>query len=338
MAIGKLYISHLKFDFSKLNSEWLTKKNLKKVLESDELKDYHTTLEDCGVKIGQIKNLLSSCQSIEILDITWDTVVNNDNHMLYLRLAHLLMTDYKDISFGADQLYNEIKWHSTYLRAKKQTKKNSLWVAGCSWSSADGVESQQRWGHLVANKIGLEEINLAISGGSIFDAADQILRSDIKKGDIVTWGLTSPGRIDYIDQSGKLQSTVGHQAVLESTFNKFFKPDYLFSTTQSLISLRQIRQVINYCKKIQADLYLINFLDQTWIPFGLSQEKNFLNIKSNFDDKKFAEILIDYGTDGVHPGPLQHKEFAKEIIKCIQGAENYGRNERVKRVGWQQSY
>ena len=202
MAIGTLYIGSKSFDFQKLDTEWLTSKNLKKVLASSEINDYHTSIEDSGLLIESIEeSLLSHCQSIKCLDLSWNTVINLENYSRYMHLASLLRSKYKNKSTGWEELYRKSIAHVAYKRATKESNKPSLWVAGCSWSSAMGVETDERCGHLVAKELDLEEINLAIGGGSIWDASDQILRADIQKGDIVVWGLTSLGRVDVVNNN-----------------------------------------------------------------------------------------------------------------------------------------
>jgi len=101
----------------------------------------------------------------------------------------------------------------------------------------------------------------------------------------------------------------------------YYNPDYFFSNTQCLIAIRQIQQVINYCNKIGVQLYLINFLDCSWIPFSLHQKENFLDLYRTFNDDTLLQDLIDVGTDGEHPGPLQHEAYAKDIITLIQGEQ-----------------
>lgn len=320
MAIGKLYFSHSEFNFSNLDSEWLTKKNLNKIITSEEVNDYHSTMEDCGQLIGEIdQKLLCHCQSIECLDLSWDVVINLDNHERYMQLAGLLRSKYKDNSTGWEDLHKESLTHVTYKRATKQSNKQPLWVAGCSWSSASGVNSEERWGHLVAEKLGLEEINLAKTGGSIWDASDQILRADIQKGDIVVWGLTSLGRVDVVYKNQLTSFPIMGLNEVANAAREYYTLDYFWSNTQCILAMRQIHQVVNYCKKIGARLYLINFLDETWSPFILDGEENYLHLRCEFNDDTLLYKMIDYGTDGRHPGPLQHKEYAKEIIKFIQG-------------------
>lgn len=318
MAIGKLYIGPVDFNFSKFNTTLLNKKNLKEILKSNEVRDYHTSIEDCGLMIGKIdQKLLCHCQSIECLDFTWNNVINLKYHDRYIHLAGILRSKYKDNSTGWEELHRESLAHVTYKRETKQSNKQPLWVAGCSWSSAIGVKANERWGHLVAEKLGLEEVNLAIGAGSIWDASDQILRADIQRGDIVVWGLTALGRVDVVHHNELRSFTASNSFDLSQTHD-YYNPGYFWSNTQCLIAMRQIQQVINYCGKIGARLYMVNFLDEIWSSFILGGEESFLDLRHEFDDEALLYKMIDYGTDGQHPGPLQHQEYAKEIIKFIQ--------------------
>ena len=321
MAIGTLYIGSKSFDFQKLDTEWLTSKNLKKVLASSEINDYHTSIEDSGLLIESIEeSLLSHCQSIECLDLSWNTVINLENYSRYMHLASLLRSKYKNKSTGWEELYRKSIAHVAYKRATKESNKPSLWVAGCSWSSAMGVETDERWGHLVAKELDLEEINLAIGGGSIWDASDQILRADIQKGDIVVWGLTSLGRVDVVNNN-QLRSFAVRDALDIPQARDYYNLGYFWSNTQCLIAMRQIQQVINYCSKISARLYLVNFLDIHLSSFILGGEENYLDLSRQMNADTLLTIMIDYGTDDKHPGPLQHQQYAKEIIKFIQQGE-----------------
>ena len=91
MAIGTLYISHNNYDFSNFDSQLLDSKNLKNAVESKTVSDYHTSVEDCGIKIGKIaEELLMHCQSIVCVDWSWDSMINLENHPSYAQVAYLL--------------------------------------------------------------------------------------------------------------------------------------------------------------------------------------------------------------------------------------------------------
>lgn len=315
MAIGTLYFGSFDFDFNKEDRIFLTRKNLKKVLTSTDVKDYQSSVTDLELKTDNIRELFDHIQSIRFYDIEGFFDLEKNKNYSILNICGFLAREYKHLCKPED--YNLIfrcwvKLSFTETRVVKKLSNKAIWVAGCSWSSAYGVNSDERWGHLVAKKLELEEVNLAQPGGSIWDSSDQIIRSDMQKGDIIIWGLTSLNRVELI-VNGLLGSYPPMMALRHPIAHEYFKIDYFNSDTLKYLAIRQIYQVIAHCNKIGIELYLVNFLDQTWIPEILSERKNFLDLSEDVSN------LLDYGTDGQHPGPLQHQKYAKRIIKFIQG-------------------
>jgi len=74
---------------------------------------------------------------------------------------------------------------------------NQLWAVGDSITTGYGITFEQAWGTILGKKLKIPVSTLAESGSSIEWAADQILQSDIRKDDLVVWGLTTLNRIPY---------------------------------------------------------------------------------------------------------------------------------------------
>lgn len=66
----------------------------------------------------------------------------------------------------------------------RKTDSNQIWVAGCSISHGMGVNHNERYGELIATKLNLPCSFLTRPGSAIDWATDQILRSDIREGDL----------------------------------------------------------------------------------------------------------------------------------------------------------
>jgi len=312
MSIGILYISHVDYDFAQLsNSKWLTHDNLNECIQSQDVQNYHTSLEDCGLEIDEIdERLLSKCRSIIIVDVDVD-ITYDYKQRSYFNLMYILKNKYADRSQGYTK---DLRlFLCDYHRGNRYNLKPHLWVAGCSFSSAVGVATNQRWSYHVASKLNLPEVNLAIGGASIWDAADQLLRADIRKGDIVVWGVTNIGRVDIVDEDGMLRSMPVNDYV--NSGNTYYSLDYLMSDTQCIQSVRYIKQVINHCDKVNANLYLVNFLDNDFISKLFINDSKFLDLYSHLASP------IDCGTDGVHPGPKQHLKYAEQILSKINHQE-----------------
>ena len=307
--IGTLYIGTKDYDFSQLKSEFLTKENYKSATTGWRQKDYHTSIEDLNLKLNECKKLVNNCNVIELLE--WKTLTSCD----YPNYVHILaLSELVDPTTDLAKIY--IK-HADYARALRTTDDPVLWAAGCSFTSAVGVELNERWGHLVASELGLEEVNIARGGASIWNASDQILRSDIRKDDTVVWGLTSVGRVEIVQDGQLNSSTVSRYQQLDLE-KQYYTLDYFDSSTIKVKYVRQIQQVINFCSKIGAKLHIVNFLEKDGITTRYLTDTNvsYIDLKSQGHN-----VAIDLGTDGEHPGPKQHQKYAKEIIKLIQGEQ-----------------
>ena len=306
MAIGTLYIGIQDYDFSQLKSEFLTKDNYKSARLEWRKKDYHTSIEDLNLKPNECKQLVDNCDTIELLNWEIQSSPNYPNYDQILALSALV-----NATTDLSKIYIR---DAVYTRALRTTDDPVLWTAGCSLTSAAAVEPNERWGHLVATELGLEEVNTARGGASIWDACDQILRADIRKDDIVVWGLTSVGRVE-VEEYGMLKSCTVCTYEKYSLDKQYYALDYFDSVTIKIKYIRQIQQVVNFCNKIGAKLHILNFLDFDNISGIYLKDKNVSYLNFNMQ----TTGLIDYGTDGEHPGPKQHQQYANEIIKLIQG-------------------
>jgi hypothetical protein len=107
---------------------------------------------------------------------------------------------YKPIeNFSMDPVPKVLENKSIILKLSdvRKTSQPQLWVSGCSFAAGDGVQSNQRYGQILSDRLNLPVSFLAESGSSVTWAADQILRSDLRENDILIWGLTSIPRINY---------------------------------------------------------------------------------------------------------------------------------------------
>ena len=193
----------------------------------------------------------------------------------------------------------------------RKTEGAQLWFAGCSFTYGVGVDNSQRYGQLVANHLNLPCSFLAKGGSSISWAADQILRSDIRLGDTVIWGVTNTERTTLINQN-KLIGVTHSTYLKDSNSEKQLSIKTLFNETTFYSHLYSIEQVINYCKKLQATLLLVGLLTSDNMFRYLKTKNNYFhyNHKINFQDNSISFKYADLGTDNMHPGPKQHQLYA----------------------------
>jgi hypothetical protein len=188
---------------------------------------------------------------------------------------------------------------------------SQLWVAGCSITYGTGVNTDQRYGQLIADKLNLPVSFLAQPGSSLTLQADQILRSDIRDGDIVIWGLTSHERFPYF-KNNKITHITPLTYERDSTFKH--RVDIAFLDSQQLIyqAVAEIHQVINFCNKIGARLILAQLLGRTMETY-LHGYSNYQMLNDQFG-RNLDDRMLDLGTDEQHPGSKMHRWYSEQIL------------------------
>lgn len=317
MTIKNLYISHNTYDWAGHNSIALNTKNFVKATQQTAALDYHTSLEDLHLKLGKILSLLDSVETLHLvgLDINFVEVIPDSSLYLYVNFfQQLTKTKTKIVNF---EWYDKINpGLFCGLVDGRKTEGKNLWITGCSVTHGVGVEIEQRYASILSKKINLPTTLLSIPGSSIAWQADQLLQSDIRSGDIVIWGLTSFNRVNYSsDYNWKTASISNYLNIPKN--KQYWNIDYFSSLSQSTPCIKNILQVINFCRQLNAELYLINLLECTWTDFIFSKENNYLNLTKPFDTNERL-MFIDLGTDNSHPGPRQHQEYAENIFNFIK--------------------
>jgi hypothetical protein len=188
----------------------------------------------------------------------------------------------------------------------RKTNYRQLWIAGCSISHGVGVGVDQTFGKLLSDHLQIPVSFLTRSGSSIKWQADQILRSDLKKGDILVWGLTA------INRASKWENSILSHCTISST--KDHNILQLLNSDQMIYdAVTAIHQVLNFCAKVDCKIILASLLAHGIEPY-INNCSNFIGLEHHFG-RDVGELYADLGTDGNHPGPLMHQYYAEEIIK-----------------------
>lgn len=202
----------------------------------------------------------------------------------------------------------------------RKTQSNQIWVAGCSVSHGTGVAADEKYGSLISKTLNLPCSFLTRDGSSIDWAADQILRSDIKENDLVIWGITSPERLTYIHNNQLLKGLGVNAYRVNPEYKKIVSPEILYSQQTIYRHFYALQQVINFCNKVNAKLFLVGILfgSYSFLSF-LKSQKNYIHIPYRIivSSSDISIEFIDTGTDHTHPGPLQHKQYKDIILQHI---------------------
>ena len=299
----KLFVGDISINSGEL---LITIKNYQSVIEKSKTEKIvaHTSFADMD-KITKTENpfytLLESANEIVYQPpVKWSDYKTEYTLHNMQRITEYYLSDISRRFDTVTGLKLDNWYHSDYVKLvdKRTTPMKQLWIAGCSCSHADGVDPQQRYGSLLAEKISTPVSFLTAPGSGIEYIADQILRSDVQSGDIVVWGLTSEYRafewynnhVRHINTYDFDASELGNLAVV-SEENRLFR------------SFLAVKQVENFCAKSGAKLIMFPVHASEALKLSLSNSAYYF-------PTDYAVNFIDVGTDKIHPGPEQHKSWS----------------------------
>lgn len=273
----------------------------------------YSSLGDLPKDISVVYKILLSADKIFYCD--WDQKVDlnnpSDSQKGFTHYVLSLILKIKKNVYNLDlSAYNPAKY--VKLSDTRKNQQPQLWVAGCSMSHGVGVNHNERYGYLLSQRLNRSVSFLTHSGSSIDWAADQILRSDIVKGDIIVWGITSENRLPIWDT--KLNHLLHVNFTIAEMFNLTEIRKLLLSDHSYYNAFTHIHQVNNFCNKVEAKLFLFGLLNSDIIDLNLHNLENFIQYK---DFKEYKDI----GTDNLHPGPMQHQayaDFCQSALKKLQ--------------------
>lgn len=204
----------------------------------------------------------------------------------------------------------------TELADVRRSNHQQLWVAGCSIAHGVGVNKDETYGNLLSNMINIPVSCLTMGSSSVEWAADQILRSDIKDGDIVVWGLTYAHRTTWWNENqNKLQyATLNNIKKINVNVPAFVLEGLLTSKTQIYRSVIAVNQVVNFCRKVNAKLLIASFVATDPLVIQLEHLPEFAEYKLPCHPQVFADL----GTDNEHPGPKQHQLYAEFCLDQLK--------------------
>ena len=325
--LGDVYdnvaISALEYDSSAF---LLDMNNIANFLTCDFLQDttVYTSLGDLSKKLNVIWNVLnhadrivycppnqwSDGKTVDLLDPTSCIQGLTENLLLMLPKSKKI----ENFSLY-DALIDPMP-----LSDNRKSQSQQLWISGCSISHGAGVKSNQRYGQLLANDLELPVSFLTRVGAAIDWSSDQIVRSDIRKGDIVVWGLTSVERLTYIHNNKLLNGVTVRSYDNDKNLERVIPKKELVSQNTFFQQLYAIDRVINFCKCREIQLFIIGILSRSpSILRYLNNKTNFYQFpyKTSFDSELIDIIQYDdLGNDNVHPGPIQHTSY-KNFIKSL---------------------
>jgi hypothetical protein len=276
----------------------VTSKNVERFLKSTNSQTIYTSHADLP-KITKTSNKLYEvlnkadkiyyCPPIRWSDSNRDYNISSQQDQIEFLLT-IIHTEKNNVCNYGDYSVRFNKYLK--LKETRSTNKPVIWNAGCSIADGVGVDNCERYASIISKKLKIDVVFLSQGGTGIDYSADQILRSDIKENDIILWGLTQEMR-----QSCWLDDKVA------MNFDDL-------SESRLYRSLTSVHQVTNYCKKVNATLIMFPTICTEKFRLALSDVNEYYEMPYQLKP-------IDYGTDNLHPGPMQHKFWAEHLLKIL---------------------
>jgi len=277
---------------------------------------FYTSIGDVGH--ANLKILAQHANKIHYHPpVTWSDEKNGKSFQKFYTEEILSLVDPKKVLTNLELIAQEFDYFDQdFCQATRTSDDPHLWISGCSITAGVGVVHEDTWKHIVSTKLKLPMVDLSKGSTSILWSADQICLADIKKNDVVFWGLTSHGRLPVIFEhsSGKLRLehlTVGHYLKGSNTaISKYIPIEFIDSATLAYHNIMAIRRVYNFCKKVGAKLVILGLLPDKKFLYKFYHVPVFKQYMTN------SEYFKDIGFDRQkHPGPLSHQDYAKHFLE-----------------------
>lgn len=214
----------------------------------------------------------------------------------------------------------------------RKTNDQQMWIAGCSISHGIGVAPGARYGDLLSTDLDMPCSFLTRPGSAIDWASDQIVRSDIRPGDLVIWGLTGWTRMTYVHDHHLLRGLNITSYDVHPEYHDIISIDNLLSEQTFYTHFYAIKRANNFCEKIGATLLLIGLLQDNYNLLGfLKSQKNYIHVPYHleYNGSTLIQVFEDLGEDDMHPGPRQHQIYKSLILNHIKSHDITQANQAV---------
>lgn len=177
---------------------------------------------------------------------------------------------------------------------------------GCSFTAGVGVARGQRYSTIISKQFGLKEVNLAVPGGSNQLIFEKFFNINWTRNQHVIVQLTMPGRFRY-------QTSIGPQNLILGANTC---PRYITETMNDRFcfyqTLLMARAMIQYARASQLKL-VCWLIDYKGYGFTKTDLEYFFDLKEVVPASVLQNYKIDFGDDGLHPGPKSHEFLAESL-------------------------
>jgi len=181
-------------------------------------------------------------------------------------------------------------FNSHGFRCEEFTNEDSIMFLGCSYTMGIGLPIEDTWSNIVAKKVNLQYVNLAIGGGSN-DTAFRFCLGWIDR--------IKPKMVIFLEPPGfRIELVNGHKNKIVSINDRGRYPEF--------INEWNLTDDNNYLNALKNNLAIQALCD-------------IRNIKYfHFKFNQLTDNWSDWARDLMHPGPNTHLRFAHYVIDQIK--------------------
>ena len=211
----------------------------------------------------------------------------------------------------------------------RKSESTQLWIVGSSFCMGNHGIGKNAYPWLLSKDLNMSMSLLACNAASHEIMADQVLRSDIRADDIVVLSLNYEEKHVFWNSIKNTANILGPgwqslpeevQRVEQLGYKKKEFDRFLFANDTGFYkNYIHIHQVINYCNKVGAKLFLFGLYTSHRMNLALSDVPQFKLYKNKLgiDQTEF----VDYADDNKHPGTKQHRLYADFILSNLKALE-----------------
>ena len=288
--------------------------------------NYTNTLNDCTVytSLGD----LDECYFIELLSNSTEIIyhppsnnwssntIQNQTEMLLnvINTRNRTVKNFNNLQTTLD--YEDIFLTLPYTERVVNTEQ--LWIVGCSITQGFVVTRSETYADKLSKRIKLPYTNLGINASSNRFHATQILKADIKEGDVVFWGLTSNTRMPLFgetdtqkiirDQRDNLIHVTPKTFTQMDNLSNYINPEILSEERMIYETVLAVQQVNNFCRKLGVKLFIGGLFNDERTCHYFNKFENFVQLYT------YSEGFLDKGTDDEHPGPKTHEWYTSQFF------------------------
>lgn len=212
---------------------------------------------------------------------------------------------------------------------RKGNGEPNLFVAGCSVSAGMFINIEQSYGSLLSEKTQMSMVLLANRSTSVDWAANQIISSDLRPGDVVVWGITAVHRLTWLTlgtdnnfqpvhclptMNPKFANFMGNSAYdLVKRFMVEAEQHHMLAAATKILQVKKV------CEMSGARL-LFGFLPYSGtdivkqLTTAFTNDAGYVKIPYSTESPHWT----DFGSDGAHPGPESHRLIAEAFFSKLK--------------------